>query len=393
MVAIVLSLVVGLISAGILTIQQNKNKTSESSNVKISAENFKNKLIMALNSKPAFSTTRAGNQTKFDTFVNPQNTSPTGGSGGAGGTTANVVNIDVYDQESHKLTEVDFPRNGFDAQGASCSGFNETEGHDTCFFQYQVNIKYMNSATSPATPTLHAELKFKPRTQKVILNTTIEKYSFDWSPGVEAVMTSTACETINGVFDQSTQVCSRQVTLSSAGCPSGQSLRSIANADNCQAIAMPVTKCPTGQYTLGFDANNQPVCTSDPAPGSASPIYSCNSGWTLNGVNCGKDATATNSDYYIPDCGPGASSSDLCSGPSGFTASTCYCQNPTAASYPDCVYPGTTFTTYQCNTYTGVNYSCPSGGTLNGTTCEQAANRSCPAAYPNFNPSTQMCDP
>ena len=47
MVAIVLSLVVGLISAGILTVQQNKNKTSESANVKISAENFRNKLIMA----------------------------------------------------------------------------------------------------------------------------------------------------------------------------------------------------------------------------------------------------------------------------------------------------------------------------------------------------------
>lgn len=249
-------MVLGLVTVYILNTSQNKRKIQENISVSVSADNIKNKLLNALNSKPSWDLTTSHNN------IYPL----------AGTTITTPPKINIYDAETNAiLIHSTNPTAGFNMSGETCNSFNLNEGHETCFFRYEVSVNSVTSSAGNYVVLVRANLLFKPRNSKFIFNSQKDKYSFNHSVGVDQSAAEEICESINGTFNATTSTCSQTLTPS-ASCnnpnqsyqgstPTGVSSQS--GSTGCAVTQLPQQTCATGQYLYGYDlAEHTILCRS-----------------------------------------------------------------------------------------------------------------------------------
>lgn len=239
-------IILGAVTMYILDINQNKRKVQGSLTVAVSADNIKNKLINALNSKPSWDLTTSRNN------IYPL----------AGTTITNPPKINVYDHNTNSIIFNSTNENaGFNEMGNSCDNFNAVEGNDNCMFRYEVTLKKVTSNAGQYVVTVHADLKFKARTTKIAFNSQKAQFSFDHVIGVDQAAAQDICDSIGGIFNQTEHTCTKQLTVSAACSGENQTYQGQAPGTQgaCGSTRMPEKSCPTGQYLYGYNPETRTI--------------------------------------------------------------------------------------------------------------------------------------
>ncbi len=239
--ALFVCIILGMVTLYILNTSQNKRKIQDNLTVTVSAENVKNRLINTLNSKASWELTTSHNN------IYPL----------AGTTIVTPVPINVYDAETNEIlfhsTNIN---SGFDANGAPCDTFNLNQGDDKCFFRYDVAVKNVTGSAGQYLVLVRAELLFKPRNKKYVFNSQKEKFSFDYTVGVDLSAAVDICQAISGTFNETNNTCSQTLTTAASCANANQTYQGAASGvtSACGVTELPQQACPAGQYLYGYDA-------------------------------------------------------------------------------------------------------------------------------------------
>lgn len=238
-------IILGAVTLYILDTNQNKKIVQEGITVAVSAENIKNKLVNALNSKPSWELTKNHNSAAL-----------------AATPLTNPPKINIYDHEtSSVIINSTNPSAGFDEAGNACTTFNAVEGNDRCMFRYEVTVKSVTNSGGQNVVIVRADLLFKPRTTKIAFNGKKGQFSFDHAIGADQKAAENICESIGGVFAQTSQTCTKQLTISAACNGATQTYQGQAPGSTgaCGSTQLPQQTCPTGQYIYGYNPETRTV--------------------------------------------------------------------------------------------------------------------------------------
>jgi hypothetical protein len=242
-VALFTCIILGMVTIYVLEIGQSKRKIQENTTFIVSAENLKNKLMNALNSKTSWALTTSRN--------NIYNL--------AGRTIVTPIKINVYDAETNSiLFHATNPTMGFDAQGMRCDNFSATQGHDKCFFRYEVAVKSVTDSGGQYVVVVQADLLFKPKNLKYVFNSKKDKFSFDYTVGVDLSAAESICTSIGGVFNSTNNTCTQMLTTSVSCYEPNQSYLGPTTGrltSSCGVTQLTPEVCPSGQYLYGYDPN------------------------------------------------------------------------------------------------------------------------------------------
>lgn len=239
-------IILGVVTLYILDTSQNKRKMQDNLTVTVSAENVKNRLINTLNSKPSWDLTTSHNN------IYPL----------AGTTIVTPIPINVYDAETNGILFHSTNINtGFDANGAPCNTFNLSQGDDNCFFRYQVAVKSVTGSAGQYLVVVSADLLFKPRNKKYVFNSQKEKFSFDYTVGVDLSAAADICQAINGTFNETNNTCSQTLTTTASCTNANQTYQGASSGvtSACGVTELPQQTCPAGQYLYGYDATTNSI--------------------------------------------------------------------------------------------------------------------------------------
>lgn len=201
--------------------------------------------------------------------------------------------------------------------------------------------------------------------------------------GTNCVTTSTYGATANGY------VCNAGDSLSGTTCTHVETSTygaSVASYSCAAGDSLSGSTCSHTYVANTYAASPNYVCNAgDSLSGStcshtnsspATPVYSCPSGFSLNGTTCSKttNSAASVSSYSCDGLGS-PNASQLCTGVTGWSVDE--------ADSDVCQYTFTNGLVFQSSTRRGAQltcyfqarpvYSCPNGGTLNGTQCSSTS--------------------
>ncbi len=188
--------------------------------------------------------------------------------------------IDIFEGDgSLYLSKVS--TSGLTLNGEACNKFDAVNGNSTCVLKYTVTwecngpcaaTKFDNGVLIANKPNikLKATLKYSPDLQnlKNLLDTSLNKYTFNFIRGSRSKTLSKFCNTISGVFNQQDQSCS------AATAEPGDF--------DCTTLVGPHA------YFIGFRPDGSPKCMNDINLPSSCPAGTAILGYEADGrVNCG----------------------------------------------------------------------------------------------------------
>lgn len=154
--------------------------------------------------------------------------------------------------------------NGFRFDGTLCKGFDAQKGNDQCPLRFDMQWRALCVDTDCLNPQVEitGKLLFKPKDQKLILNTGMRDIFFvrgEFKNTLEA-----SCRSMQGQFNEVTQTCVLPMTGS---CPALQAVTGFD--ENGRKVCSPIkellagaykTPCPDSQFAYGFDEQGNVLC-------------------------------------------------------------------------------------------------------------------------------------
>jgi len=179
------------------------------------------------------------------------------------GADANPNLFDLKDNSGTVLVRSTSATFGFDTFGNPCNTFNAGAGNNACPIQYQLTWKAVSCA---ATCIVQVDGTFlfnpqDPSLKALIMNP--KKYDFISLRGAESGSLQGACNSMNGIFDQSTNQCQLASGVTTS-CPPGQYMASYTNTGQitCKSSFAMTSSCPEGTGAVGFLPNGKLDCRS-----------------------------------------------------------------------------------------------------------------------------------
>lgn len=269
-IALIISVVVAIFALTLPRFFSELNSEYKVHNAKATALMIKENLISILDNDSAW----------YQTVMNNNNLACLRSPGG-GAPCSTFGNIEVYEGDGVKFLS-NAPSSGFDIQGNPCDNFDPVNGHESCVFKYNVTwscygacgtTSFTGAQFVASTPQiqLHATLQYSPKgsTLKNALRVADSSangsspYTINFVRGHENNTLSNYCNSINGVFDQSSGQC--QATTGEPvnfTCPDRYWFVGF-NPDgspNCAPDIKLNAGCPNGKAALGYDANGGLLC-------------------------------------------------------------------------------------------------------------------------------------
>jgi hypothetical protein len=263
MEVLIASSVMGLVAVGMTALVSQYLMVKSVSDTHRTATLLRNLLLDNLNSQRGWRKTISASVNTSMTCLRDHQPCPN----------VNDAPITIFDGSSFMVYDSQPPNNGFGPTGRLCQTFNPNpgQGDDNCPYRFSVTWTSICPASGTCqNPEIQIKGRFLYNPEKRNAGFNPQRYDFNFVRDIEVNTFWSACLSLGGRYDPTTQECI--MPYGDSDCPAGTYLIGLTadtttlNQKVCRSF---IGSCPTDQIMIGINPDGSPSCA--PACSAAPP--------------------------------------------------------------------------------------------------------------------------